>query len=61
MDQVLETNAHSNKAYSRFQEIENYLDNLENQVNSAYYRSTIDGRIAQLEKEMKMNENKTIL
>jgi lia operon protein LiaH len=61
MDQVLETNAYSNKSYSRFQEIENYLDHLENQVNSAYYRSTIDGRIAQLEKEMKTNENKTIL
>ncbi|HJV16396.1 MAG TPA: PspA/IM30 family protein [Bacillales bacterium] len=61
MDQVLETNAYSNKSYSRFQEIENYLDHLENQVNSAYYRSTIDGRIAQLEKEMKFNEDKTIL
>jgi lia operon protein LiaH len=61
MDVVLETNTYSNKAFSRFQEIENYLDRLENQVNSAYYRSTIDGRIAQLEKEMKSNESKTLL
>jgi lia operon protein LiaH len=61
MDQVLETNTYSNKAFSRFQEIENYLDRLEHQVNSAYYRSTIDGRIAQLEKDMKFNEDKTLL
>jgi lia operon protein LiaH len=61
MEQVLETNTYSNKSFSRFQEIENYLDRLEHQVNSAYYRSTIDGRIAQLEKEMKSNESKTLL
>jgi lia operon protein LiaH len=61
MEQVLETNSYSNKSFSRFQEIENYLDRLEHQVNSAYYRSTIDGRIAQLEKEMKSNESKTLL
>jgi phage shock protein A len=57
--QVLEANtASSGKSFSRFQEIENYLDLLEHQVNSSYYRSTIDGRIAKLEK--KMNESKSI-
>jgi lia operon protein LiaH len=61
MDHVLETNTQSKQAFSRFQEIENYLDSLENQVNSAYYRSTIDGRIAQLEKDMKFKESKSIL
>lgn len=60
MNQVLDTNAYSNKAYSRFQEIENYLDRLEQEVNTTYLRSTIDGRIAQLEKEMKIDESKSI-
>jgi phage shock protein A len=60
MDQVLDTNTYSNKAFSRFQEIETYLDRLEQQVNSSYFSSTIDGRIAQLEKEMKIDETKSI-
>jgi phage shock protein A len=59
MDQVMNENDYSDKAYSRFTEIESYLDNLENQVNSSYYRNTIDGRIAQLEKEMKKQETLT--
>jgi lia operon protein LiaH len=50
MDQVLESN--SDKSFSRFQEIENYIDNLENQVNTSYYQTTIDARIDQLEKEI---------
>lgn len=56
INQVLEAQAYSDKPYSRFQEIENYLDRIENQVNQSYYRSTIDGRIAQLEKEMQVEE-----
>lgn len=60
MAQVLDTDAYSNQAFSRFQEIDNYLERLENQVNSSYLRSTIDGRIAQLEKEMKIQESKSI-
>jgi lia operon protein LiaH len=56
MNKVLENNTYSNKAYSRFKEIETYLDRLEHQVNSSYYRSTIDARIAQLEKEMKKED-----
>lgn len=60
MNQVLDSNTYSDKAFSRFQEIENYLDRLEHQVNSSYYRSTIDARITQLEKEMKLEESKSI-
>lgn len=60
MNQVLETDAYSNKGFSRFQEIENYLERVEQQVNRSYMRSTIDDRIAQLEKEMKIDESKTI-
>jgi lia operon protein LiaH len=60
MNQVLESNSYSDQSFSRFKEIENYLDRLEHQVNSSYYRSTIDARIAQLEKEMKIDESKSI-
>ena len=51
MNQVLDNQAYSSQSYSRFQEIDSYLDRLENQVNSSYYRNTIDSRIAQLEKQ----------
>lgn len=51
MNQVLDNQAYSSQSYSRFQEIESYLDRLEHQVNSSYYRNTIDSRIAQLEKQ----------
>lgn len=51
MNTVLDSQAYSSKSYSRFQEIESYLDRLEQQVDSSYYRSTIDARIAQLEKQ----------
>ncbi|MCM3765016.1 PspA/IM30 family protein [Neobacillus niacini] len=60
MNQVLDSNAYSDKPYSRFNEIESYLDGLENQVNSNYYRSTIDARIADLEKNAKLDESKSI-
>lgn len=60
MNQVLDSNATSNNANARFQEIDNYLDSLDHQVKSSYYRDTIDVRIAQLEKEMKLEESKSI-
>jgi phage shock protein A len=60
MNQVLDSNHYSDKAFSRFKEIENYLDRLEQQVNSSFYRSTIDARIAQLEKESNFEESKSI-
>lgn len=61
MNKVLEETSYSDKAFSRFTEIEAYLDRLEHQVNSEYYRNTIDARIAQLEKQaQKKDENITI-
>jgi phage shock protein A len=60
MNQVLDSHTYSDKSFSRFQEIENYLDRLEHQVNSSYYRSTIDAKIAQLEKDRKIDETKSI-
>jgi phage shock protein A len=59
MNQVLDSN--TDKATSRFTEIENYIEGLEHQVNSSYYRNTIDARIAQLEKQAKLEESKSIL
>ncbi|WP_188454065.1 PspA/IM30 family protein [Virgibacillus oceani] len=46
----------SDKPYSRFQELENYIEGLEYKVNSSYYRSTFDSKIARLEKEMQDKE-----
>ena len=61
MNKVLEENTYSDKSFSRFSDIEAYLDRLENQVNSEYYRNTIDARIAQLEKQApKKDENISI-
>ncbi|WML38434.1 PspA/IM30 family protein [Neobacillus sp. OS1-2] len=60
INQVLDSNTYSDKSYSKFKDIENYLDRLEHQVNSSFYRNTIDSRIAQLEKEMKLEESKSI-
>lgn len=58
INQVLDSN--SEKSSSRFQEIENYLDGLEHQGNRSFYRNTIDARVVQLEKEMKMEDSKSI-
>ncbi|WP_059172465.1 PspA/IM30 family protein [Bacillus sp. FJAT-27445] len=41
------------KSANRFQEIETYLDTIEQKSNNNYIRSTIDARIAQLEKQLK--------
>lgn len=60
MNQVLDAQSYSDQSYSKFKDIENYLDRLEHQVNSSFYRSTIDARIAQLEKETKLDESKSI-
>lgn len=60
MNKVLEDDSYANHSFSRFQEIEAYLDRLEHQVTSAYYRNTIDARIAKLEKEAKSEEKLSI-
>ncbi|MEW9050928.1 MAG: PspA/IM30 family protein [Neobacillus sp.] len=61
MNQVLDSNRYNDQSVSRFQEIEDYLDRLEHQVNSSFYRNTIDAKIAQLEKDMKIEESKSNL
>ncbi len=54
MNKVMEETA--DKPYSRFAELENYIESLEYKVNSSYYRSTFDSKIARLEKEMQDQE-----
>jgi phage shock protein A len=50
MNQVLDA-SQASQPIARFEEMEAYLDRLEHQVNSSYYRSMMDARIAELEKE----------
>ncbi|MBP1969478.1 phage shock protein A [Virgibacillus natechei] len=47
----------SNKPISRFEEMEQYIEGLEYKVNSSYYRSTFDSKMAKLEKEMEDKAN----
>lgn len=58
MNQVIEDTA--DKPYSRFSEIDRYIEDLEYKVNSAYYRNTFDSKIAKLEKDMKDTEDVTV-
>ena len=60
MNQVLDSNNnYTNKASASFTEMESYLERLEHQVNTSYYRNSIDSRIVQLEKELKKEESNT--
>lgn len=56
MRRVMDQNSFTNESFNRFNEIDTYFDQVENQVNRAYYSNTIDARIAQLEKSMKKEE-----
>ncbi|KMJ58762.1 modulator protein [Bacillus sp. LL01] len=58
MNQVVDSNK-GEHSYTKFNEMESYLDRLEHQVNAEYHRNTIDARIAVLEKEFNQSEEKT--
>ncbi|MFC4023768.1 PspA/IM30 family protein [Oceanobacillus longus] len=47
----------SEKPFSRFAEMEQYIENLEYKVNNSYYKSTFDSKIAKLEKELNEQTN----
>lgn len=57
MNQMLEGDTYTEKAFTRFEEMEGYLDELEQKVNARYMESTFDFKMAQLEKELKAKEN----
>lgn len=44
-------NADVGYAYSRFEEIEHYIENLESRINASYERSSFDARIAKLQQQ----------
>lgn len=50
---VLNSGMEADRAYTKFEDMENYLERLEHQVNTAYHKHTLDARIAKLEKDMK--------
>lgn len=60
INKVLDTDQPSGKSYARFEEMEQYLTRLEDKVNTEYYRSTIDSKIAELEKQSKNEESNLI-
>ncbi|WP_339282293.1 PspA/IM30 family protein [Oceanobacillus sp. FSL K6-3682] len=45
------------KPFSKFEEMEQYIENLEYRVNSSYYQSTFDNKIAAIEKKLEEKEN----
>ncbi|MFC3039744.1 PspA/IM30 family protein [Virgibacillus xinjiangensis] len=47
----------SDHSFSKFEEMERYIEGLEHKVNSAHYRSTFDSKIAKLEKELNEKAN----
>jgi len=55
MNQVMDQSAEN--PYSKFSELDQYIQNIEHKVNSAYYRNTFDSKIEQLEKKMKEQES----
>ncbi|MCU9614490.1 PspA/IM30 family protein [Caldibacillus lycopersici] len=55
VSKMLEQSNQSSTSFTRFSEMENYLERLEHQVNSSYFRNTIDARIAKLEKQQSEN------
>lgn len=59
MNNVLDNGTYSSKSYSKFQEIETYLDRLQQQVNSSFYQNSIDARIAALETEKSAKVDET--
>ncbi|ULT56569.1 PspA/IM30 family protein [Neobacillus drentensis] len=52
MNQVLENDSYADSSYSKFKDIEGYLDRLEQKVKSSFLSSTIDERVEQLKKKL---------
>ncbi|MEH7097422.1 PspA/IM30 family protein [Neobacillus vireti] len=52
MNQVLENDSYTQTSYSKFKDIEGYLDRLEQKVKSSFLNSTIDERVEQLKKKL---------
>jgi lia operon protein LiaH len=59
MDRVIEPSSVLKKTAFRFDELENYMDRLEQKVNSDYYASSMEAKLAKLEKDWKKEETHT--
>lgn len=53
MDKLMDEGGVQSAGGNQFNEMENYMEQLENQIQTRYNSSTIDSRIADLEKELK--------
>lgn len=51
MNQVMESELSSSKSSMKFQEMENYIERIERQVNTEYRHHTLDARLAELERK----------
>ena len=60
MNQFSTIGGGSDSPFSRFEEMENYIHRLEQKVNSSYFRHTIDARIEELEKQLKIKETDSV-
>ncbi|WP_338752803.1 PspA/IM30 family protein [Bacillus sp. FJAT-52991] len=56
MNKLLDDTNETNRPFGRFEELEIYIDNLENKVNRRYETSVMDVRLAELERQARQVE-----
>lgn len=59
MDRVIDPSSSMKKSTFRFDELESYMDRLEQKVNADYHASSMEAKLAKLEKEWKKEESHT--
>ncbi|WP_328086224.1 PspA/IM30 family protein [Fictibacillus nanhaiensis] len=59
MDRVIDPSQSIKKSAFRFDEIETYMDRLEQKVNAEYHASSMEAKLAKLEKDWKKEESHT--
>jgi lia operon protein LiaH len=59
MDRIIEPSSAMKQTAFRFEELETYMDRLEQKVNADYHASSMEARLAKLEKEWKKEETHT--
>ncbi|MDM5314553.1 PspA/IM30 family protein [Fictibacillus sp. b24] len=59
MDRVIDPSSSMKKSTFRFDELENYMDRLEQKVNADYHASSMEAKLAKLEKEWKKEDSHT--
>ncbi|WP_400245468.1 PspA/IM30 family protein [Niallia sp. JL1B1071] len=60
MNKVLEEKQAKPTNQARFTEMEQYIEKLENKINTEYYKQTMDEKLAELEKDMLKKEDDSI-